>query len=71
MRKIRNRLLRHTYLITLVDGTAFSGVLDEADREYYVLLNVKLLQNDGLSVDVDNKLILERAKVLYVQLLGN
>lgn len=67
MRRIRKRLLRQSYVFTLANGETFSGILEEADSEYYVLQRVRTLTQDQW-VPVDGKLILKHAQVLYIQL---
>lgn len=66
MRRIRKRLLRYGYVFTLANGETFSGVLEDADSEYYILQRVRTLTHDEW-LPVDGRLILERSRVLYIQ----
>lgn len=67
MRRIRKRLLRHRYLVTLDNGDAFTGVLLDADAEFFVLTQVHMIGPDSELVPVDGELVLPRARVLYAQ----
>lgn len=67
MRRIRKRMLRRRYLITLDNQEAFSGVLLDADSEFYELTQVRALTREGDAVPVDGTLILERSRILYAQ----
>jgi hypothetical protein len=70
MRRIRKRMIRHRYLFTLDDQSAFSGVLMDADDEFYVLRQVRSYTSDGEPIPVDGELVIERHRVLYAQLEG-
>jgi hypothetical protein len=66
MRRIRKKLLRDAYVFTLANGETFSGVLEDADNEYYVLQRVRTFAQEQW-LPVDGRLILERSRVLYLQ----
>lgn len=66
MRRIRKKLLRYAYVFTLANGETFSGVLEDADSEFYILQRVRTLTQDQW-MPVDGRLILERSRVLYLQ----
>ena len=68
-RLLRSRL-RHRAIVTLKDGTAFSGVLFESDREVFVLRNAELLEAGPKRepVPVDGEVLILRADLLYLNL---
>lgn len=66
MRRIRKSLLSHRYLVTLENGEGFSGLLYSMDNEFIMLDDVTAFTRDG-QTKVDHRLIIERAKTLYLQ----
>jgi hypothetical protein len=66
MRRIRKNLLRYAYVFTLANGETFSGVLEDADDEFFVLQRVCTFTQDQW-LPVDGRLILERSRVMYLQ----
>lgn len=66
-RLIRRRL-RDQVVVTLKSGSAFRGVLFEADARSFVLRNVEMLgQGDGVHIPVDGELMVARTDVEFVQ----
>jgi hypothetical protein len=53
-------------VVTLTDGTAFDGLLAEADDRTVVLVDAWALERNG-RVEVDGRLFLPRDKVAYMQ----
>ena len=66
MRRIRKRLLRQSYVFTLANGETFSGILEDADPEFYILQRVRALTQEHW-VPVDGRLILKHDQVRYIQ----
>lgn len=67
-RLIRQRL-RDQVVVTLKSGSAFRGVLFEADARSFVLRNVEMLgrPGDGVHIPVDGELMVARSEVEFVQ----
>ena len=69
----RDRLLRQKlhqrFLVTLNDGTGFSGLLVNVDEQVIVLANVTYMPHDpkAQQITVDGLLYLERRNVAYLQ----
>lgn len=70
MRRILNTRLRHKVIITLKDGSSFSGVLFDADRDAFVLRNAEAHDPNPRSaaVPVDGEVLVLRADVSYMQI---
>lgn len=68
-KKVRRSLLRHRYCFTLTNNQAFTGIVLEADSEFFVLVDARIIDKDGVGHPVDNQIVLDRAKVLYAQLV--
>jgi hypothetical protein len=63
-------LVRHRFIVTMVDGQAFDGLLMEADDHSVVLRDAKALVKEGAevkSVPADGEIVLPRARVAYLQ----
>ena len=59
--------LRQRYLVTLVDGEAFEGLLNEADERHLVLVDSESIRPDGERLKVDGALWLPRDRIAYMQ----
>lgn len=63
--------LRQTFMVTLLDGSTFHGVLARADDRFVVLVDATtvITHPEGGSVEqpVDGELLLPRAQVSYLQ----
>jgi small nuclear ribonucleoprotein (snRNP)-like protein len=67
-RIIRNHL-RHRVVVTLKDGSAFSGVLYQADSEAWLLREAQLDAGPKREpVGVDGELLILRPDVAYLQI---
>lgn len=70
-RRQRDRLLRRAvrarFVVTLVDGATFDGLLDEVDPGVLVLVDAGALDDRGGRRPVDGRLFLERARIAYMQ----
>lgn len=64
------RVLRDRFVVTLITGEAFDGVLLEADDRHYVLVDAAQITANGDRVKVDGKLWLQAADVAYMQQPG-
>lgn len=67
--RLVKRRLRDRVVITLKSGTAFSGVLYEADGKSYVLRAAEALgvASNGSNAPVDGEVIVARSDVEFVQ----
>lgn len=63
---LRDRL-RERFVVTLVTGESFTGLLGEVDDRTVVLLDASVLRPDGAALPVDGELILRRDAVAYMQ----
>lgn len=63
---LRNRL-RHRVVVTLKSGSAFKGVLYEADSEALVLREAEQINDSRGPVPVDGELVVLRADLDYLQ----
>lgn len=63
--------LRERFVVTLVSGEAFTGLLEEVDERVLVLVDAAALQGagtaDARAVPVDGQLLLPRPSVAYMQ----
>lgn len=59
--------LRERFVITLTTGETFDGLLDDVDDRTLVLLDVKVVGDDGRVRAVDGHLVLERDRIAYMQ----
>lgn len=68
--RIMRGLIRERFIVTMVDGQAFDGVLMEADGHSVVLRNATALVNEGADVKrvpADGEVVLPRSRVAYLQ----
>lgn len=68
--RIVRRQTRSRFLITLTDGSGFSGVLFDVDDKTLHLKDAEAVQSDGSKVKADTDLFVPRARVAYLQLLN-
>lgn len=59
--------LRERYLVTLHDGTAFDGLLMDADATTIVLVDAQQVAPNGDRLQVDGQIWLPRSGVAYMQ----
>lgn len=64
--RLMRQRMREKVIVTLDDGTAFEGLLYEADAKSVVLREAQLHSGQG-ATPVDGEIILPRARVLYLQ----
>lgn len=59
-------------LVNLDDpqADALRGVLRRADGDWLVLANTELVRGEGEAVRLDGEIVLERSRVLFVQVLS-
>jgi hypothetical protein len=69
-RSLIRRALRDRFVVTLITGEAFDGVLLEADDRHYVLADAAQITAAGDRVQVDGKLWLQHGDVAYLQQPG-
>jgi len=60
-------LLRERILVTLIDGHAFNGLLDECDPKTVTLVDSQYLKADSEPVKVDGRVYLARERIAYIQ----
>lgn len=58
---------RERYLVTLQDGTAFDGLLLDADATTIVLADAQQVAANGDRLQVDGQIWLPRSGVAYMQ----
>ena len=69
--RLLKKLLRQRFIVTLLDGEAFSGLLDEWDESTVILLDVSTVPGTaGQPVKVQGSLILPRDRIAYMQKPG-
>lgn len=70
-RRHRDRLmrdaLRSRFVVTLLDGQTFEGLLVEADERTLVLVQGAALGEKGVRQPVDGALYVERTRLAYLQ----
>lgn len=59
--------LRERYLVTMVDGEAFEGLLEAADDRHLTLVDSESISPAGDRLKVDGSLWLPRARIAYMQ----
>ena len=59
--------LRERFVVTNVGGRAFSGLLHSIDDRTLVLVDCRVVKDDGGEIPVDGEVILRRDGVLYMQ----
>lgn len=64
--RVLRRLERHRCVVSTTDGQSFEGILWEADREVLVLVNAELRVGQ-VSQPVDGELVIERARIVFLQ----
>ena len=70
MRSYRSIALTKTVLVNLTTGRAFRGVLFEVRGGLLVLRNAELIEEDRV-VAVEGSVVIERARVEFIQVLGS
>lgn len=71
MKRLIRQRLRRRVIVTLKDGSAFSGVLFEADSEAVIVRETEMLEVGPKRepVAVDGEVLVLRADIAYLQLL--
>lgn len=64
--RLLKALLRERFVVTMVSGEAFDGLLDHYDESHIELVDASAHLKDG-PVRVDGRLYLPRAQVAYMQ----
>ncbi len=59
--------LRERFVVTLVTGETFNGLLMEADERTVILRDAQVLASDGKVAPVDGELLLRREAIAYLQ----
>lgn len=70
MRSYKSIALTKTVLVNLTTGRAFRGVLFEVRGGLLVLRNAELIEEDRV-VAVEGSVVIERARVEFIQVLGS
>lgn len=70
MRSYKSIALAKTVLVNLTTGRAFRGVLFEVRGDLLVLRNAEIIEDDRV-VPVEGSVVVERARVEFVQVLGS
>ena len=70
MRSYKSIALAKTVLVNLTTGRAFRGVLFEVRGDLLVLRNAELIEDDRV-VPVEGSVVIERARVEFIQVLGS
>lgn len=66
----RRVALRRRVLVNLLDGSAVDGVLWRRGRRLVVLRDARLLEPGREQVTLDGEVLVERARVAFVQVLN-
>lgn len=61
------QLTRERVVVTLIEGGAFDGLLDEVDHRTLTLLDAQFLQPNKQPVKADGRVYLARDRVAYIQ----
>lgn len=64
--RLLKALLRERFVVTLLDGQTFDGLLDRFDGSHIELVNASAVSTNE-RVAVDGRLYLPRAQVAYMQ----
>lgn len=59
--------LRDRFVVTLVTGESFDGLLNDADDKTVVMVNAGVLRDGGALAPVDGELVLRRESIAYMQ----
>jgi hypothetical protein len=59
--------MRQRYLVTLLDGDAFDGLLSDADVRHLILVDSEQVSASGERTKVDGALWIPRDRVAYMQ----
>lgn len=59
--------MRQRYLVTLIDGDAFDGLLVDADARHLIFVDSDQIDSSGERTKVDGSLWLPRERVAYMQ----
>jgi small nuclear ribonucleoprotein (snRNP)-like protein len=70
LRSYKSIALTKTVLVNLTTGRAFRGVLFEVRGDLLVLRNAELIEEDRV-VAVEGSVVIERARVEFIQVLGS
>lgn len=70
MRSYRSIALSKTVLVNLTTGRAFRGVLFEVRGDLLVLRNAELIEDDRI-VTVEGSVVIERARIEFIQVLSS
>lgn len=70
MRSYKSMALSKTVLVNLTTGRAFRGVLFEVRGDLLVLRNAEIIEDDRI-VPVEGSVVIERARVEFIQVLGS
>lgn len=65
--KLLRKHLRERYLITLVDGSGFDGLIVDADWTHLVLADVEQIDPAGNRVKADGTVWVPRQRIDYMQ----
>lgn len=60
-------LIRERFVVTLLSGEAFDGLLADRDGRVIVLVDASAVHEGGRFTSVPGSLILERARIAYMQ----
>ena len=66
----RRTAVRRTVVVSLVDGRAIRGVLWARRGPLLVLRGAQLLEPSAQPVDMDGEIVIERARVDFVQVVA-
>lgn len=65
--RLMRELVRERILVTLADGQAFRGLLDQCDHNTLTLVDSEYLKADRDPTKVDGCVYLARDRVAYIQ----
>lgn len=65
--RLLRKLVRERFVVTLLSGQTFSGLLDETDQAHLVLVAASSISDGSYPVNVDGQLFLPREQIAYMQ----
>lgn len=69
--RVVSELIRSRFLVTMSDGSAFTGILWDTDDTTLQLKDPEAVQADSSRVKADSDVFLPRSRVAYLQLLAD
>lgn len=65
--RLIRQMLRERFVFTLRNGETFDGLLDDHDESTLELLDAHAIDRAGNRAEIDGRIYLPRAEILYMQ----